>query len=197
MKINIPIMLTLVRMVVSPLVLPFLLVYLLPLNLFWVNVFLVTLFILLSITDFFDGYLARHFQQVTHLGRILDPIADKFLVYSTVVALLAAGKLFFAVALVLIGREFFVMSLRIIALEHHRTLVVSWLGKLKTIAQMVYLGVVIINPYQQFSLLSSHVNQLELLLLVLTLGLTIWSAYYYYCSLVQAFKEEDNLSEFR
>jgi len=161
-------------------------VYLSPLNLFWVNNALSGLFVLFGLTDFLDGYLARRLGEVTQLGKILDPIADKFLIYATLVALLAAQKIFFLWVLIFIGREFFIMGLRIVALEHHMPVSVSWFGKIKTIAQMAYLAVVIANPNHSFSLHASTFNQLEAGLLAVTLLITVWSIYHYYRAFARA-----------
>jgi CDP-diacylglycerol--glycerol-3-phosphate 3-phosphatidyltransferase len=113
--LNLPILLTLSRLILSPLLLPVLLVYLLPFNNIFINSFLGFLFFLFSITDFFDGYFARRYKQETQVGKLLDPIADKFLLYSTLIGLLAADKIFFYWVIIIIGREFFVMGLRQIA----------------------------------------------------------------------------------
>jgi CDP-diacylglycerol--glycerol-3-phosphate 3-phosphatidyltransferase len=145
--VNVPNVLTLIRLVLSPVLLPVLLVYLLPLNIFWINCFLAALFALFSLTDFLDGYLARRYAQVSSFGRFLDPIADKFLIFSTLVALLAINKIFFVWVLILIGREFFVLGLRQIALESNLVIHVSWLGKLKTLCQVLYITILIINPF--------------------------------------------------
>src|SRR5579871_3122872 len=136
---NIPTILTLTRLILAPLLVPLLLVYLLPYNYFWLNSVLAILFIFFGLTDFFDGYLARKLHQETPLGRVLDPIADKFLVYSTLVALLAVGKIYFYWVIIFIGREFFLMGLRHIALENNVVVHVSSWGKLKTFAQMAVL----------------------------------------------------------
>lgn len=187
--------LTLIRLVLSPLLLPLLIVYLLPLNLPWLNAVLAVLFLLFSVTDFFDGYLARRYSQVTNLGRILDPIADKFLICSVVIALLAIGKIFFLWALILIGREIFVPSLRQLALEYQLDLPVSFLGKIKTLCQIGYLTLLILNPYHSLSqgnllvwisdLSSAPVWTLaELVCAILAIGLTVISALQYYHSFV-------------
>ncbi|HXW86099.1 MAG TPA: CDP-diacylglycerol--glycerol-3-phosphate 3-phosphatidyltransferase [Candidatus Bathyarchaeia archaeon] len=143
----VPNVVTLVRLIGSPILLPLLFVYLLPLNIFFLNLVLAALFLVLSSTDFLDGYLARKYDQVTSLGRMLDPIADKFLVYAALVALLAAGKLSFLWVIVLMGREFFVMGLRQVALEYQCSIPVSFWSKIKTVLQVVSLTVVILNPY--------------------------------------------------
>ena len=145
--INFPNTLTLVRLVLSPLMLPFLLVYLLPFNSTWLNIVLALLFCLFSVTDFLDGFLARRYGQVSSFGRFLDPIADKFLVFSTLVALLAVGKVYFVIVLIFVGREFFVLSLRQLALENKFSVHVSMLGKIKTVLQLAYITILILNPY--------------------------------------------------
>ncbi len=179
--LTIPNILTLIRLILSPLMLPILLVYLLPFNILWINCLLAILFILFSLTDFFDGYLARKYYEVTPLGSVLDPIADKFLVYSTLVALLAINKIYFYWVVILIGREFFVMGLRLVALEHNATVSISFFGKFKTAAQMLFLTVLIANPYQSLGLTDAPTwYVLELSLLIITLVLSLVSAQKYY-----------------
>lgn len=193
--VNLPNWLTIIRLVVSPLTLPVLLYYFLPFNLLWLNASLAVLFVLFGLTDFFDGYLARKFDQETSLGKMLDPIADKFLVYSTLVALLAAGKIFFYWVIIFIGREFFIMGLRSIALEHNFSVPVSLLGKVKTVFQMILLTWIIVNPYQALGWRTCTIwNGGELLLLVITLALTIVSAQQYYVSFMEAFMQKECLS---
>lgn len=189
MEFHLPLLLTFVRLVISPIVLPFLLVYLLPLDIYVINLTLAGIFLFFGLTDFFDGYLARRYGQETDLGRILDPIADKFLVYSTLIALLAAHKIFFVVPLFIIGRELFVMGLRLVALERGMSISVSFTGKLKTVVQMAYLACVIANPYNIYAVSYSRINQLELLLLLGTIGLTLWSAYTYYMTFTRLYKQ--------
>ena len=126
---NVPNLLTFIRLVVSPLTLPVLLVYLLPYNILWVNILLAALFLVFSFTDFFDGYLARKWGQETTMGKMLDPIADKFLSASVLIALVASHKLFFYWAVILIGRSLFMMGLRIVSFEHGIPVPVSLWGK--------------------------------------------------------------------
>ena len=188
---NIPNLLTLARLILSPLALPILLVYLLPLNMWWVNVSLASLFVLFSLTDFFDGFLARRFHQETILGKVLDPLADKFLTYSTLIALLAAGKIFFYWVVLIIGREFFVMGLRQVALEHTFSIQVSYIGKLKTVFQMLCLTIIILNPYQALRITGAiGWNGIEQLSLFLTLIVSLFSAKQYYHSFIERFKQE-------
>lgn len=181
-SINIPTFLTLIRLIFSPLFLPLLIVYLLPYNIVWVNGIIAALFVLLSMTDFFDGYLARRYNQVTILGRVLDPLADKFLTYSALIGLLAAGKIYFYWVVALIGREMFVMGIRHVALEHNFSVPVSILGKLKTMLQMITITVIIINPYYYHAGIFNYWNSVELGLLVVTTILSLVSAQHYYNS---------------
>ncbi len=175
---NIPTLLTLIRLILSPLIMPWLLIVFLPLNILWINACLSSLFILFSFTDFLDGYLARTRQQETALGKVLDPIADKFLVYSTLIALVATKKLFFFWPIVIIGREFFIMSLREIALSHGFTISVNQMGKAKTFVQMLFIAFIILNPAQQQG---GYVlwNSIESVLIMVTVGLTLYSALSY------------------
>lgn len=187
--ITFPTLLTILRLVLSPLFLPILLVYLLPFNILWINSALAAIFILFALTDFFDGYLARKYKQETKLGRILDPIADKFLVYSMLIALLAAHKIYFYWVLILIGREIFMMGLRQIALEQGMSVHVSWIAKLKTMFQMMLLTWIILNPSQSLGLCAAPLwNGIEYGLLVSTLFLSVFSAWLYYKNFMHALK---------
>jgi len=97
------------------------------------------LFILASITDGVDGYLARKRGQITTMGMLLDPLADKILVTSAVVALVAyiPDVMKVWIAVVIIGREFLISGLRSIAVSEGFTIQASDLGKLKTVIQIV------------------------------------------------------------
>jgi CDP-diacylglycerol--glycerol-3-phosphate 3-phosphatidyltransferase len=101
------------------------------------------LFVLASITDGLDGYLARKRGQITTIGMLLDPIADKIMVTSALVALVAYGNPLHPpvikvwIAVVIIGREFLVSGLRSIASSEGFTIQASDLGKLKTVIQIV------------------------------------------------------------
>jgi CDP-diacylglycerol--glycerol-3-phosphate 3-phosphatidyltransferase len=189
-NLNFPTFLTLIRLILSPIILPLLLVYLLPFNSIIINGLLALLFIFFSLTDFFDGYLARRLRQETSIGKALDPLADKFLVFSVLVSLLAAHKIYFYWVIIFIGREFFVMGLRQIALEEGLAIHVAWLGKLKTAFQMIYLTVAIVNPYQAVGFVGNGVwwNGIEMGLLGVTLMLSIVSAYCYYTAFIAELK---------
>lgn len=190
-SINFPTLLTLIRLIVSPLVLPILLVYLLPLNIIWINGALAVLFIAMSITDFFDGYLARRYQQETRIGKLLDPLADKFLTYSALIALLAAGKIYFYWVILLIGREFFVLGLRNVALEYNFSIQVSDFAKLKTALLMFCIAFIIVNPYQDLSFKEWRWNGAEALLLALTILFSLSSAQRYYTEFLRCYRARE------
>jgi CDP-diacylglycerol---glycerol-3-phosphate 3-phosphatidyltransferase len=176
-SLNLPLALTLIRLVIAPLVFPFLFVYLLPFDSCYINSALGTLFFLVSLTDFFDGYIARRYGQVTRLGAMLDPIADKFLMMATLISLLAVSKIYFLWVFIFIAREFFVTALRALALEQGFAVPVVGLGKAKTVVQMFYMLLLIVRPLHVS--LYSKVWLAEQVLLVSALILSIGSAYKY------------------
>lgn len=175
---NVPTRLTLSRLVIAPLILPLLLVYFLPCNIFWINILLAAIFLMFGLTDFFDGYLARKYHQETNMGKLLDPIADKFLIYSTLIALLATGKIYFFWVIIFIGREFFVMGVRQIALEHKFSVPVSFGAKIKTALQIILLAELIINPYQSCALGWWKIFEQSLIFVTLLLSLISAARYY-------------------
>jgi CDP-diacylglycerol--glycerol-3-phosphate 3-phosphatidyltransferase len=195
---NIPTFLTLVRLFFSPIVLPLVLVYLLPYNIWWLNLLLALFFALLSLTDFFDGYLARKYQQESVLGRVLDPLADKFLTYCALIGLLAAHKIFFYWVVIFIGREFLVVGLRQIALEHHFSIAVSRLSKVKTALLMLTITVIIVNPYHGYAdtLVAQLWNGIEGLLLGASLLLSLVTAYYYYQHCMRQLKKSSMMNTY-
>lgn len=102
-------------------------------------------FVLASVTDFFDGYLARRRNIVTVFGSFLDPIADKFLVISSLIMLLALNRIHVLVVLILVLREMYITALRLLATEKGFQVPVGTLGKWKTATQMV--GIPLLMAY--------------------------------------------------
>lgn len=97
------------------------------------------IFILASVTDFIDGYVARHYDQVTDFGKFMDPLADKVLVLTAMICFCAMGR-FPAWALVIVmAREFAVSGLRMVAVDNGRVIAAGMSGKVKTFATMVCL----------------------------------------------------------
>ena len=96
-------------------------------------------FLLASLSDMADGYIARHYHQITNFGKFMDPLADKILVLSAMCYFVEVGRMpGWALAIVLL-REFAVSGMRLIAVEQGRVIAAGWSGKVKTAATMVCL----------------------------------------------------------
>ena len=142
---NFPTKLTVFRLSFSPLIFPALLYCFLTDTYMLGNIVLALIFLAIGFTDFLDGYYARAYNQVSFLGSFLDPLADKFLVFSTLITLVALHKVCFYTAIILIGREFYVMGLRELALSYGCHVPVIWSAKVKTFLQIIYIALVILN----------------------------------------------------
>ncbi len=94
------------------------------------------LFCLASLTDFFDGYLARKNHLVTNFGKFMDPLADKLLVGSAAICLIEMGRIPAWVVVILISREFIISGFRLIAADNGVVIAASLWGKFKTVCQM-------------------------------------------------------------
>ncbi len=97
------------------------------------------LFVAACVTDFFDGYLARKYQQVTTFGKFMDPLADKLLVCSALVCFLvdSSAEMPAWVVIIIISREFIISGFRLVAAEKGVTIAASYWGKIKTVVQMI------------------------------------------------------------
>ena len=95
------------------------------------------IFILASVTDFVDGYVARHYNQITDFGKFMDPLADKMLVMAALLWFVQMGRLPAWAMLIVIVREFAVTALRLMAVERGRVIAAAWSGKVKTASTMV------------------------------------------------------------
>ena len=97
------------------------------------------IFIVASLTDFVDGYVARHYNQVTNFGKFMDPLADKILVITSMIWFVATGLLPAWALVIVVAREFAVSGLRLIAVDNGRVIAAAWSGKVKTFSTMVCL----------------------------------------------------------
>lgn len=93
-------------------------------------------FALAAVTDGLDGYIARSRGSITNFGKLMDPVADKLLITAALVSLVSLGRLAAWVAMVIIAREFAVTALRAVAAERGAVISASWLGKIKTTLQI-------------------------------------------------------------
>ena len=174
---NIPILLTLLRIFVIPVMV---LVYLLSDT--WGHVVASILFALAGITDWLDGYLARSMNLSTRFGAFLDPVADKLVVTSALVMIVGKcnndfNALMIVAAIVIVGRELVISALRewMAEIGKRRSVAVSYMGKIKTACQMVALVLLLWMSASS----PTWVGALGLILLYLAAGLTLWSMIIY------------------
>jgi len=111
----------------------------------WLNYFAALLFVLASTTDFFDGFIARAWNQKTELGAILDPLADKMLVLAAFLGLMVLGRANPWAIFLILTREFFITGIRVASASKGYSISASMAGKVKTVAQMFAIGFLIMN----------------------------------------------------
>lgn len=143
-KINLPNKISLLRVVLVPLFMFFLLVN--KQNTTIYEVFALIVFIGAAVTDGVDGYLARKHQSVTKFGKIIDPLADKLLISSALISFVAMDKISPWIAVIIIGRELAVTGLRVIAASEGTVIAASKWGKWKTNIQIFAVICIIIDP---------------------------------------------------
>ena len=107
------------------------------------EIFALAIFLICAATDLLDGYLARRWKQVTTVGTMLDPIADKLLISSALISLVAKQHIAAWMVILIVGREFAVSGLRSIAAASGLTIKASDLGKSKMVAQVIAIALVI------------------------------------------------------
>lgn len=185
MYFTLPNLLTLFRIVLIPVLGS---AFLLPMP--WANWCAVLVFAVASITDWFDGYLARRLGQTSAFGAFLDPVADKLIVAVALVALLTYNNtIIFAVpAAVIIGREIAVSALRewMAELGQRASVAVSMVGKIKTTAQMVAILILLLGQ----DLFGLPLQTIGLLLLYVAAVLTLYSAILYLKAAWEVLRQE-------
>ena len=179
MKLNTPNKLTIVRMIMTPFFLVTIMIESLP------HRFLIACIIysLASITDAIDGHLARKNNQVTNFGKILDPIADKILTTSALLAFMAMGLCNIWIVMIVLTREFAVASIRMIAAAGGVVIPANVWGKAKTVSQMVFTIVIMllaeIYQYVKFPFTVPELATISNILLWITAILTVISGIIY------------------
>jgi CDP-diacylglycerol--glycerol-3-phosphate 3-phosphatidyltransferase len=137
------------------------------LHISWINYFITLLFVIASITDFLDGFIARSWNQTTLLGAVLDPIADKLLILACFMGLMIIDRANEWIVFLILAREFIITGIRVVAVGHGLDVSASIYGKMKTFVQIFAIG-----------FLSMQWSGGEELL-ILALILTIYSGYEY------------------
>jgi CDP-diacylglycerol--glycerol-3-phosphate 3-phosphatidyltransferase len=183
--LNIPNSLTLLRIALIPV---FVVIFYLPFE--WARIVAAVVFVLAAITDALDGYLARRLGQTSRLGAFLDPVADKLMVAVVLVLLVQAHpSIWLALpAAIIIGREITISALRewMAEVGERQRVGVSSLGKIKTIAQMVSLILMVYHD----ELLGLPMYDIGFVLLYLAAILTIWSMVGYLMAAMPSLQKE-------
>jgi len=147
--LNLPNILALIRLMVAPLMFWIILTPELftdkGYDITWSYYFAALLFTIASLTDYFDGLIARELDQKTKLGAIIDPLADKMLVMAAFLGLMVEGSASVWAIYIIIVRELFITGLRTIAVQEGIDVAASWSGKVKTVAQMFAIGFLIMH----------------------------------------------------
>jgi CDP-diacylglycerol--glycerol-3-phosphate 3-phosphatidyltransferase/cardiolipin synthase len=174
MPLNIPNLLTWARIVLIPLVIG---VFYMPLPLHEQNLIATVAFVVAAITDWLDGWLARKLGQMSAFGAFLDPVADKLMVAAALVMLVQLDRTNAVVAFIIVGREIAISALRewMARIGAARSVAVSFVGKLKTVAQMIAIPLLLFHD----PLFGLPVADLGEWLIWLAAALTLWSMGYY------------------
>lgn len=122
-----------------------------------------------SITDWFDGYLARKNNLVTNFGKFMDPLADKLLVCSALICMIELDRLPAWFVIIIIAREFIISGFRLIAAENGVVIAANYWGKFKTVSQMVMIILLILNFGGVFEILTQIFVWISLALTVISL----------------------------
>ncbi len=133
----------------------------------WIDYMTAFVFVVASVTDFFDGFIARNWNQMTKLGAVLDPLADKLLTLAAFLGLMYIDRANPWAIFIILSREFFITGIRVIAASEGKSVQSTFAGKSKTVAQMFAIGFLLMNwPYAN-------------LLLWIAVALTLYSGYEY------------------
>ena len=128
----------------------------------------VAVFIIASLTDLLDGKIARKYNLITDFGKFMDPLADKLLVCSAMIALIEMNRIPSWVVIIIIAREFIISGFRLIASDNGVVIAASYWGKFKTTFQMVMICLMIAN-FPQLQILTNIIMWIALILTVVSL----------------------------
>ena len=136
------------------------------------------IFIIASLTDFFDGYIARKYNLITDFGKIMDPLADKILVISALVIFVQLEYIPGWMSIIVLAREFLISGIRILAAAKGEIIAAGNLGKYKTTSQMLVIVIALAIGPIGFTLAGHFFTIAEVLMLIPVI-LTIWSGWEY------------------
>ena len=161
---NLPNKLTLLRVIMIPFFVLFLLVQITTFDK-WIAL---AIFIAASLTDFLDGHIARKYNLITNFGKFMDPLADKLLVCSALVCFVEMGKLPAWMVIIIIAREFIISGFRLIASDNGVVIAASYGGKFKTTFQMIMICLLIAD-IAQVAVFTTVITWIALILTVVSL----------------------------
>ena len=147
------------------------------------NYIALVIFIVASLTDFLDGKIARKYNLVTNFGKFMDPLADKLLVCSALICLIALDRIPAWIVIVIISREFIISGFRLIAADNGVVIAASYWGKFKTAFQMITIIMLVLNLNVPF------MNIINTVLIYISLGLTVISLIDYIAKNYKVFLE--------
>lgn len=161
---NLPNKLTMFRVILIPFFIVFLLVPITPFDK-WIAL---GIFIVASLTDLLDGYIARKYNLVTNFGKFMDPLADKLLVCSALICLIELDRIPSWMVIIIIAREFVISGFRLIASDNGVVIAASYWGKFKTTFQMIAVCLMIAD-IEALSLVTLIVTWIAVILTVVSL----------------------------
>ena len=126
------------------------------------------IFVAASVTDWFDGHLARKYNLITNFGKFMDPLADKLLVCSALICFIELGQVPAWMVIIIISREFIISGFRLVASDNGIVIAASWWGKSKTISQMIMI-ILLIADIPALSVLNTVLIWVALILTVVSL----------------------------
>lgn len=143
------------------------------------------IFIAASITDFIDGYIARHYNQTTDFGKFMDPLADKLLVLAAMLWFAELGQMPLMVIFVVLVREFAVSGMRMVAADKGKVIAAGWSGKVKTASTMVCLCLMFLPTVCFRDIGPIKVNDILVAVILVT---TVYSGVEYFVKNAAVFK---------
>ena len=127
------------------------------------------IFVAASVTDWFDGHLARKYNLITNFGKFMDPLADKLLVCSAMICMIEVDKLPAWVVIIIIGREFIISGFRLIAAENGIVIAAHYWGQFTTVSQMIMIILLMLDFGGVFAVLTQIFIWLSVALTIISL----------------------------
>ena len=166
---NLPNKLTVLRVIMIPFFVFFMLFRLFPADFHAAKYIALIIFIVASLTDLLDGKIARKYNLVTNFGKFMDPLADKLLVCSAMICLVEKKQLAAWIVIIIIAREFIISGFRLVASDNGIVIAASYWGKFKTVSQMALIIVLIMDLGGVWNVVGTVLTWVALLLTIVSL----------------------------